>query len=107
MSQYGDGEYAEVYDTVDRKARKSHKCCACGETIAPGNQYTNVFYVFEGDPYTYKRCQRCQAIFKHLSSRIREDGDVDEFCDDALNCGHEYAERWNEDPPPEIAALAF
>ena len=25
----------------------------------------------------------------------------------ALNCGHEFKERWGREPPPELARLAF
>jgi ribosomal protein S27AE len=106
MSQYGD-EPCETYEMRERVARKAHKCSACGETIQPGAKYAYVFLVHEGDPHIYKRCPRCQAIFVHLSERIRGEGDHEEFCDEMLGCGHEYEERWEEPPPEWLAALAF
>jgi hypothetical protein len=107
VSQFGDGETCEVHESEWRKARKPHQCHACHETIAPGQRYHRTFYVFDGDPDYVIRCARCQALFRHLSVRIAESGESDEFCDGELNCGHTYQERWDEDPTPEIAALAF
>jgi len=107
MSQYGDGDNADVWDVTQRKARKPHKCDACHEPIAPGRTYTRTACLFDGSWDTWIRCERCQAIFVHLSALIAKWGEEEEFCDAALNCGHEYRERWREDPPPEIAALAF
>jgi hypothetical protein len=107
MSQYGDGECPSVQDDEFRRARKPHKCSACGETVTPGRVYHRTFYVYEGDPNVTIRCERCQALYEHLSDKIAKEGDCEEFCDDALNCGHEYEERWEEPPPEAIAALAF
>ena len=106
MSQYGD-EPCSVYDVKERVARKAHKCSACGERVEPGTKYTDVFMVHEGEPYTCKRCPRCQVIYLHLEGRIRAEGDYDWFCDERLNCGHEYEERSKEAPPEWLAALAF
>ena len=108
MSQYGDGDgCASVTDNEWRTARKDHTCSACREKIAPGQRYHRTFFVFDGEPYTFKRCERCQAIYEHLSARIRVEGETEEFCDDRLNCGHSYTDRWDEPPPDAIAALAF
>lgn len=107
MSQYGDGDPAAVYETEWRKARKEHTCDACSESIRPGARYLRTFVVHDGNAYSIRRCERCQAIHAHLSARIRAEGDSEEFCDDELNCGHDYRDRWDEEPPEEIAALAF
>jgi hypothetical protein len=104
MSEYAD-DYNTVQDDVWRVARKEHRCDACGETIAPGHRYHRTFVVFDGDPDWANRCVRCQAIFDHLTDKMV--GNAEEFCNWKLACGHEYRERWGEDPPPEIAALAF
>ena len=107
MSQYGDGDYCPVWEETSPKARRPHKCHACGETIPVGTVYSRTFYVFDGDAHTTKRCPRCQLIYEHLSARIRSEGDVEEFCDAELKCGHEYTERWREEPSAALAALAF
>ncbi len=106
MSQYGD-EPCSVYEVKERRARKAHRCSGCDETIRPGVKYTYVFMVHEGDSYIYKRCPRCQTIYVHLSEKIRAEGDHDQFCDEELNCGHEYEDRWEEPTPEWLAALAF
>src|SRR5271167_536136 len=108
MSTYGDGEPCAVYEEELRKARKEHRCHACSEPITPGRTYHRTFLIFEGDPRVTVRCERCQAIYEHLTERMKEDGTYgDEFCDGELNCGHTYQDRWEEPPPEAIAALAF
>lgn len=107
MSQYGDGDYCDLVKERTQVARKPHKCAACHETIQPGQKYTYIFSRFYGANYITKRCERCQAIYDHLSERIANEGDCEEFCDAELNCGHPYEERWDEPPPEHIAALAF
>jgi hypothetical protein len=71
VSQYGEGEYPDVYDERWMRARKEHVCCACSRTIQPGEQYHYTFMVYEGTPDHWKRCERCQAIFAHLSRRMK------------------------------------
>jgi hypothetical protein len=107
VSQYGDGDYCSVWEDRWVTARKEHVCFACAEAIVKGQRYHVTFSVYDGRADTTKRCARCQAIFEHLSGRMKEHGDEEEFCDAELKCGHEYEERWNEPPPEHIAALAF
>lgn len=107
MSQYGDGDTCSVWSDRWLRAKKEHRCHACHEPIKPGHRYHVTFSVFDGNADTTKRCERCQAIFEHLSGRMVNEGDNEEYCDHRLACGHEYKERWDEEPPPEIAALAF
>lgn len=107
MSQFGDGDCASVASTEWRTARKEHRCHACREKIRPGQKYHYTFVVFDGAPDVTKRCERCQAIFAHLNERICKEGDTEEFCDDSLNCGHTYQQRWDEPPPEWLAALAL
>lgn len=92
----------EVTEIV--KARKQHKCRACGETIPAGHRYERHSSLFDGQWYSCKRCLRCVAIFEHLQSR--ETG-WDCGPDWELNCGHTYEEMHGEPPPEEIARLAF
>ena len=106
MSQDGDGELVAFQRDTWHVARKAHKCRACHEPIGAGYRYHLTFYVWEKEPYTIKRCERCQLIFTHLASRIADESD-EEYCDESLACGHEYEERWGEKPPEWLAALAF
>jgi hypothetical protein len=106
MSYECDEQYA-VYEEKEVRARKFHKCSACGERILPLSRYFRINIVFDGSVETIKRCRRCQALHLHL----RTLDDHQSFCslwpDERLNCGEEYSKHWGQPPPPEIEALAF
>jgi hypothetical protein len=89
-------EYCDVQVESEHVARKSHRCCACGEAIEPGQRYHRTFTVFDGVTEVFKHCARCWVMLVAISRRTREPVDF------KLNCG----EVW-EDPPPEVEALAF
>ena len=56
-------DYSGDFQTVDiRKARKDHKCCACGRIIQPGEEYERVFGVWDADPGTFKTCNDCLSL---------------------------------------------
>jgi hypothetical protein len=93
-----------VYTRTLTKARKEHACSACKETIRPGDYYTKVFSLYDGNTNNYKRCPACEAIFDELVSRLQEN---EQWPDERLNCGHEWSENFGEPPPEHIAALAF
>ncbi len=103
MSQQTEGN-AEIYAEPTVRARKPHRCGACGEPINVGQQYTSIFIVFDGDSQAFKRCVRCQKIHLHLRTL---DKHHDLWPDERLNCGEVYEDHWGAPPPPEIAALAF
>lgn len=109
MSQYGDGDVCVVASRKERRvARKPHKCHACREAIAPGQHYLYSFILdSERSVDITRRCERCEVIYRHLVARIRKEGEWEEFCNDRLDCGHDYEERWEEPPPEWLAALAF
>jgi hypothetical protein len=106
MSDYYEETYS-VYDETWRKARKTHECCACKETIAAGQRYAHVAAIFDG-VLTFKRCARCQEIHEHLREKCASDAYSGAMWPaERLDCGHEYVDKWGREPPPEIAALAF
>ena len=99
-------EIDEIYDAYGEarvRARKVHECDACGDPIRRGDLYTKVGIVWGRSAETVKRCLRCQAIHKHL--RALDPGNL--WPDERLNCGEDYRDHWGDDPPPEIARLAF
>ena len=104
MSYIADGAY-DVYDERHVRAHKEHRCGACNETIEIGHTYWRIGVVFDRSAETHKRCERCQKIHVHL----RDLGDPYDMLwpDENLNCGEEYRDHWGEEPPEEIAALAF
>lgn len=103
MSHSVDETYELYVESTVRRARRPHVCSACKETIPVGSTYTNVFIVFQNEPERLKRCGRCQKIHLHLRSL----GDSETWPDERLNCGESYRTHWGEDPPADIAALAF
>lgn len=96
-------EFYAVHSKVIRRARKQHICCCCDSPIQIGHRYVIVFTVFDGESNTYKRCLRCDRIHGHLV----EKGDGQTYPAEALNCGETYQDHWGEEPPEQIAALAF
>jgi len=54
----------EFYSDSIVKARKPHKCCECGFTIAPGQQYERVSGKSDGDIWVSKTCGPCAEIRK-------------------------------------------
>jgi len=103
MSHCIDETYNSYVETSP-KAAKKHMCDACKETIRVGDHYWRVYILFDGQKETVKRCLRCQKIHEHL----REMGKGEDMWPaERLDCGEDYFCEWEEDPPPEIQALAF
>ena len=95
-------DVAVVAETKDVRARKPHRCCACGETIRVGDVYCRTGTLFEGKWTTNRHCLRCWAILDALwfdGDSPVETGDAVEW---TLDCGEEW-----EDPPEYVAQLAF
>lgn len=104
-----DADYCEpfeYYSETWRKARVLHKCSICKEEISPGHRYMDIRCKFDGDVDHVKRCDRCEAIYKHLKQRV-EDSGKDLVVDFKLDCGETYKGEWGHEPPDEVAALAF
>lgn len=102
MSHSCDETY-DVYEERRRVARKAHECDACDLPIRPGDLYYAVSLVWDGTAETVKRCARCQMMHEHL----RELAPGETWPDERLNCGHDYRDQWECDPPAWVAALAF
>jgi len=79
-----------------RTARKSHRCCACRETITARVRYHYMSGIWNGAPETFKHCARCWMLLEEIEAHNGDGAQLD------LNCG----ELW-ENPPEHIAALAF
>lgn len=107
MSTCADGDPCEFYKTRNIKARKQHQCDACKASIPAGAYYNQTAAKFDGELESFKRCGRCELIYRHLEERMKREGDYDEVPAWLLDCGHDYQERWEQDPPDDIAALAF
>ena len=99
----------DVQRTKQQRARKEHRCKACRETIRVGDVYASEFIVYDGESSTTKRCLRCDTMLSAIQSRMTDAGidSWEEGVDPALNCGHTWDENFQEEPPPEVARLAF
>lgn len=64
--------YSEVWNETTPRARKPYRCCECGGTIAKGEQYRNVFSVYEGDAMTSRTCLACERV-REIIQRAEED----------------------------------
>lgn len=104
------GERVDVDRERQVRARKEHKCHACKETIERGHLYIRHTLIYAREVDVTVRCLRCDAIYQRLVEIHRESNrvsDETDWPDLALNCGHEFKERWGREPPPELARLAF
>lgn len=106
MSHGIDSSYA-AYEETCRRAKKEHRCSACSAAIQPGHRYFYVFTIWEGSHRTYKRCVRCQRMHEALRAICLKETFGEEWPNEALDCGHEFKERWGHDPPEWLARLAF
>lgn len=93
-----DAEPCAVWREVRRRARKIHQCWACSQAIAPGHRYQVSTVVWDGTAQTWKHCLRCAHLLGLLKARLGSY--TTEIFD--LDCGVVW-----EDPPPDIAQLAF
>jgi len=63
MGRWTVGNDVSVTTPV-HKARKAHRCEECWQTIQPGEAYLRNSGVFEGEPYSYPLCQKCEALWR-------------------------------------------
>lgn len=84
------------------RARKTHTCCGCGETIRKGDRYRNESGIWDGRAERYKYCARCHALISAVLAQPGNEGFVHGFM-----CDHSWEEIFESDPPPEVATLAF
>ncbi len=61
MCDFG-GEAATLWVRKYPKARKDHRCEACGGVIKPGRRYLVLFSIFEGSAASAKCCLPCDRI---------------------------------------------
>ena len=104
VMMFTDGDEADVYTCITRRARKVHVCGVCAETIQPLQRYTLTTLIYDGQVIAVKRCARCETLYRHLLDMADTQNEwpaVD------LSCGDSYEDVFDEPPPLEIEALAF
>jgi ribosomal protein L37AE/L43A len=63
-----------AFRQVIRTARKEHKCCECGTSIKPREQYAYSSGVWDGEACDFKQCLICFEVSSAASS-ISDDPD--------------------------------
>lgn len=53
---------ADVWESINRKARKQYRCCECGKTIEVGDTYELYSILYDGSWSKYKTCLVCAEI---------------------------------------------
>jgi len=98
-----DGEFegSVRIESSWRKARKTHRCFACRREIRVGDRYHREFQEYEGEADFYKHCARCWAIVEALFENGAESVQWD------LACGTDWVAAFGDDPPENVARLAF
>ncbi len=94
-------ERCAVWRATWVRARKTHECMACNETISATERYHRVNWVHDGTAGTYKHCARCWEVYSILLAEASED-DWLVYVDPYLNCGERY-----EGTNPRMLELAF
>jgi hypothetical protein len=67
---YCDYERPTVYSQTKPVARVQHKCSECRGHIKPGEKYTKIWGVWDGDQATYKRCPDCEALLDYVEAHV-------------------------------------
>jgi hypothetical protein len=55
-----DGEYSQVWEETERRARKTYHCIICGTHIMPGDRYVYHFSVYDGNTTQRRFCLLCK-----------------------------------------------
>lgn len=88
------------------RARKTHQCLGCRETIAVGQDYRVTESLWEGAWSRWKHCNRCARLFDLIDDESRSQG-ILAAVDPGLDCGETWEQAFCEAAPSWAAALAF
>ena len=53
---------SDFYTESMHTARKAHKCCECGDAIAPGQRYERASGKSDGEMWSFATCASCADI---------------------------------------------
>lgn len=68
-------ELAECFQSVLRKAKKTHKCYECHGIIDIGEKYHYQSGIWAGEPASYKICVDCEELKKEIEKTIKSQYD--------------------------------
>jgi hypothetical protein len=99
------GESPTAWTECWRRARREHRCCACGETIRPGDRYHYLSGIWSGRPDRYKHCARCWHLLKLLEDQTTAAADFGEGISLTMDCGELWRDNFDAPEPSELAFL--
>ena len=103
-----DCDPCQIWEEKWRFARKEHTCTGFREVISPGHRYCVTSTLFDGSWANWKHCLRCHGLFKAIAERSRDQsGSHLVAIAPNFGCGMSWRDAFEEDPPPEVVALAF
>ncbi len=97
MCMADGGETCDFGRTLNRRARKAHRCYECNRTIRPGEDYQYFTGSYEGMMFDNKMCPHCQVAKQWLEDNCGG------FVFQAI--GEDLAEHAREYPPLRFAIL--
>lgn len=65
------GEYSDIWNIAERRARKSYRCYECDGAIDAGQKYTNITSLYEHRWDTYRLCTPCIEASDALGAACR------------------------------------
>ena len=75
------------FTTVQRTARKQHKCVECHMPIIPSSKYEYIRGIWEGEWATFKTCKPCQELRAEVYDQGNECWEIGKTIEDAITCG--------------------
>jgi len=100
---YCDYDPPTVYSPRISRARKEYRCEECGGKIKIGEQYENLFAIWDNSPWTLHTCERCIDLRTWVKNNVpcfcMMHGDMDEQMSIAVQDAYdrapqEAAGRW-------------
>ena len=86
MCDIYDGDRAELWKPVERKAAKQHSCCSCSGFIEKGHIYQHLTIISDGDVYTEKSCALCTAMWQDFFDAHNGGFGPSSFADSLEDC---------------------
>lgn len=66
MACYCDYDICDISRVTRRTARKTWACVECGESIEPGDEYTEYASLIDGSWSTDRMCECCEADWERM-----------------------------------------
>lgn len=99
-----DYDANRCYSEVERKARKPHTCCECGDVIKVGHRYEEATGITcDGGAFRYRTCIGCRNLRRHYCPHGWLFGELRNALMDCDSVGFDYTLEPDEIPQREGA----